>query len=182
MMDTAQPCLEVRKYEMNNGHELFGNLRIAPFRNGRVVIAALGERGVAAPIICDDSGARCHDVFDEATERIGTPVGHHRKPDTPGIATVPAVIERTVAFAVPYFNGSGHNSLVVHACAFPACPSAHIGFIGLDMLAGLPPDSVLIRSHHADAQPCEGSGRPSRSTTVRVAAGTERPIGRAFDW
>ena len=58
MMDTAQPCLEVRKYEMNNGHELFGNLRIAPFRNGRVVIAVLGERGVAAPIICDDSGAR----------------------------------------------------------------------------------------------------------------------------
>jgi hypothetical protein len=32
MMDTAQPGFEVGKYEMDDGHELFGNLRIAPFR------------------------------------------------------------------------------------------------------------------------------------------------------
>lgn len=118
MMDTAQPGLEVREYEMNNGHELFSNLRIAPFGDGRVVIAVFAEPGVAAPIISDDSGTRSHDVFDETTERIGAPVRHHRKPNTSGIATVPALIERTVAFTVPYFNGSGHNSLVVHASPF----------------------------------------------------------------
>ena len=49
---------------MNDGHELFGNLRIAPFRDGHMVIAVLGETRVAAPIIGDDSGARRHDVFE----------------------------------------------------------------------------------------------------------------------
>ncbi len=137
---------------MNDGYVLFGDLRIAPFRDGHVVIAVFGEPGVAAPIICNDSGARFHDAFDEATERIGTPVGHHRKPHTPGIATISAVIECAVAFAVPYFNGSDHNSLVVHTSPFPACPSAHIGFVNLNMLTRLRPDSVLIRPHHADAQ------------------------------
>ena len=137
---------------MNDGHVLFGDLRIAPLRDGHVVIAVFGEPGVAAPIICNDSGARFHDAFDEATERIGTPVGHHRKPHTPGIATISAFIERAVALAVPYFNGGDHNSLVVHASAFPACPASHIGFVGLDVFARLPTDSVLIRSHHADAQ------------------------------
>ena len=137
---------------MNNGHELFSNLWIAPLRDSRMVIAVLGEPGVAAPIICDDSGARCHDASDEATQRIGTPIRHHREPYTPGIATISAVIERAVALAVPYFNGSGHDRLVVHACTFPACAASHIGFVGLNVFTGLPTDSVLIRSHHADAQ------------------------------
>ena len=152
MMDTAQPSFEVREYEMNNGHELFGNLRIAPFGDGRMVIAMFGESSVAAPIISDDSGTRRHDALDEATECIGTPVRYHCKPDTSGIATVPAVIERTVAFAVPYFNSSGHNSLVVHASPFSASSSAQIGFVDLDMLARLRPNLVLVRPHHANAQ------------------------------
>ena len=152
MMDSAQPSLEVRKYEMNDGHVLFGDLRIAPFHDGHVVIAVFGKPGVAAPIICDDSGTWCHDVFDEAAERIGAPVWHHHKPNPPCVATVAAVIERTAAFAVPHFNGSGHDRLMVHAPAFPACSTAHIGFVDLDVLTWLSPDSILIRAHHADTQ------------------------------
>ena len=41
MMDTEQPSLEVREYEMNNGHKFFSNLRIAPFGYGYVVIPYL---------------------------------------------------------------------------------------------------------------------------------------------
>lgn len=48
MMDTAQPGFEVGKYEMSDGHELFGNLWIAPFRDGYMDIAVLGKPGVAA--------------------------------------------------------------------------------------------------------------------------------------
>ena len=78
VMDTTQPWFEVGKYEMNDGHELFGNLRIAPFRDGHVVIAVLGESGVAAPIIGDDPGTRCHDAVHEAAQRIGAPIRHYR--------------------------------------------------------------------------------------------------------
>jgi hypothetical protein len=46
-----QPSFEVEKYEMNDRHELFGNLRIAPFGNGHVVVAMPGEPGVAALVI-----------------------------------------------------------------------------------------------------------------------------------
>ncbi len=152
MMDGVQPSLEVRKYEMNDGHVLFGDLRIAPFRDGHVVIAVFGKPGVAAPIICDDSGTWYHDVFDEAAERISAPVKHDRKPNTSGIATVPAVIVRAGAFAVSYFNGSGHNSLVVCASPFSACPSAHIGFIDLNVFSGCTPDPILIGPHHGDTQ------------------------------
>ena len=150
MMDTAQPGLEIREYEMNNVHEFFGHLRISPLRHRHVVIVVLGKPCVTTPIIGDDSGARCHDVFDEATKRIGTPVRHLRKSDMPGIATVPTVIERAVAFAVPYFDSSGHQSLVVHASPVPASSAAHIGFVSFDVLIGMSTDSVLIWALHAD--------------------------------
>ena len=76
MMDTAQPGFEVGKYEMNDGHKLFGDLRIALFCDGQVDIAVVGEPGVAAPIIGDDSGAWCYDAFQESAERIGTRIRH----------------------------------------------------------------------------------------------------------
>ena len=41
---------------------------------------------------------------------------------------------------------------MVHTSPFPSCPSTHIGFIGLDVFAGLPTDAVLIRADHADTQ------------------------------
>jgi hypothetical protein len=124
---------------MNDGHKLFGNVRIAPLRDAGVVVTVFGEPSVAAPIICDDSGAWCHNTFDEAAECVGAAVRHHGKPNPPGIATIAAVIESTVAFAVPYFNGSGHDRLVVYASAFPACSTAHIGFVDLDVLTWFAP-------------------------------------------
>ena len=58
MMDAAQPSFKVGKYEMNDGHERFGNLWIAPLRDGRMFIAVLGESGVATASSRIDLGAK----------------------------------------------------------------------------------------------------------------------------
>ena len=47
VMNAEQLSFEVGGYEMNDGHELFGHLRIAPLRDGNVAIAVLGASGVA---------------------------------------------------------------------------------------------------------------------------------------
>ena len=63
MVNPAQPGLEVREHEMNDRHELFGNLRIAAFGDGHRVKAVLGETGVAAPIVRDDLAPGATTVF-----------------------------------------------------------------------------------------------------------------------
>ncbi len=58
MMDPAQPGFEVGEDKMDDWQEGFGDLRIAPFRDGGVKIVAPGKAGIAAPIVGDDGGAR----------------------------------------------------------------------------------------------------------------------------
>jgi len=152
MMDAAQPSFEVGKYEMNDGHELFGNLRIAPFRDGHVVIAVLGESSVAAPIICDDSGAWCHDAFHEAAECIGAPVRHQGKPDASGVAATPSRVELGAGLSLPYLDRGSHEGLMVNTSTLSARTAAHTGFISLDVFSGFSADTVLVGPHHADAE------------------------------
>ena len=137
---------------MNDGHKLFSNVRITPFRDAGVVVTIFGEPSVAAPFICDDSGTWCHNTFDEAAKCIGAALRHNGKPNPSGIATIAVVIEGTISFAVAYFNGSGDDRLVVHASAFTACSTAHIGFVDLDVFIWFAPDLILIRAHHANTQ------------------------------
>ena len=59
---------------MNDRHELFGNLWIAALSDGHVVKAVLGETGVAAPIVSDDSGAWGHNGLHEAAQRTSAAV------------------------------------------------------------------------------------------------------------
>ena len=152
MMDTAQPGFEVGKYEMNDRHELFGNLRIAPFRDGHVVIAVLGEPGVAAPVIGNDSGARRHDAFHEAAERCGAPVRHQGKPDASGVAATPSRIELGAGLSLPHLDRGSHEGLMVNASTLSARTAAHPGFIGLDVFSRFSADAVLVGAHHADAE------------------------------
>ena len=152
MMDTAQPSFEVGKYEMDNGHVRFGNLRIAPFRNGHGVIAVLDEASVAFPVIGDDSGARCHDVFHEAAERIGAPVRNQGKPDASGIAATPSQIDLDAGFPLSYLNCGSHEGLMVNASALSARTAANPGFIGLDGFPRFSADTVLVGANHADTE------------------------------
>ena len=152
MMDTAQPSFEVGKYEMNDGHELFGNLRIAPFRDGHVVITVLGEPSVAAPIIGDDPDAWCHDAFHEAAECVGAPVRHHGKPDASGVAVTPSRLELGAGISLPYLDCGSHECLMVDTSTLSARTATHTGFISLDVFSGFSADTVLVGPHHADAK------------------------------
>lgn len=80
---------------MDHGHEIVGHLRIAAFGNGLVVVAALAQSGVAAPIVRDDERAWSNSVLDESTERTGTSIWGDRKPDSPGVSAIlPLVLGR----------------------------------------------------------------------------------------
>src|SRR5271166_6017792 len=54
VMGAGQPGLEIREGEMDDGQELFGHLGISAFGNGVVIITALAQAGVTAPIVRDD--------------------------------------------------------------------------------------------------------------------------------
>ncbi len=79
---------------MNDGQEGLGNLHVATFRDGGMKIPSLSKRRVAAPIVGDDGGAWRNDALDEATQRFGTSVWHHREPNTSGVPPSPALVER----------------------------------------------------------------------------------------
>src|SRR5271170_4903927 len=53
VMDAVQPRFQVGEDEMDDWQILLGDLRIAPFSDGEVFVAALGEAGVAAPVVGD---------------------------------------------------------------------------------------------------------------------------------
>ena len=152
MMDAAQPGFEVGKYEMNDRHELFGNLRIAPFRDGYVVVAMLTEAGIAAPIIGDDPGAWRHGALDEAAERLGASVRNQGKSNTACIPPILPFVEAADPLALADFDGTSHEHHVVDAAPLAACTSAHPGFIGLDDFVGLAADPVLVGANHADPE------------------------------
>ena len=51
VMDAVQPRFQVCEDEMDDWQILLGDLRIAPFSDGEVFVAALGKAGVAAPVV-----------------------------------------------------------------------------------------------------------------------------------
>jgi hypothetical protein len=70
-MDVDQQRLEIGEYEMDDRQEILGHFRIATFGNSVVVVGALAQSGVAAPIVRDSKVA-----LDNSTERLGTAIGH----------------------------------------------------------------------------------------------------------
>ena len=58
VMDAVQPRFQVCEDEMDDWQILLGDLRIAPFSDGEVFVAALGKAGVAAPVVGDERRAR----------------------------------------------------------------------------------------------------------------------------
>lgn len=137
---------------MNNGQEGFRNLHIASLRDGGVEIIALGKTGVAAPVVGDDGGTRCHSTFDKAAQRLGTSIRHQGKPNTASVPPGLPLIEAAGTLAPSDFNSAGHENHVVDATSFAARTTANVGFICFDDFSRLTANSVLIRPHHADAQ------------------------------
>src|ERR1039458_6256562 len=118
---------------MDHGQEIVGHFRIAAFGNGLVVVAALAQSDVAAPIVRDDERARRNSVLDKPTERIATSIWDDCKPDSPGVSAILPLVLGSPRFAVPNFDGTGYEDLVMDAPAFATGPAADVGFISLDM-------------------------------------------------
>ena len=76
VMDAVQPRFQVCEDEMDDWQILLGDLRIAPFSDGEVFVAALGKAGVAAPVV--GNGA-----LHEAAERLRAAVRHDGEPNRP---------------------------------------------------------------------------------------------------
>ena len=66
VMDAVQPRFQVCEDEMDDWQILLGDLRIAPFSDGEVFVAALGKAGVAAPVVGDERRARDNGALNEA--------------------------------------------------------------------------------------------------------------------
>src|SRR5271170_440604 len=75
VMDAVQPRFQVGEDEMDDWQILLGDLRIAPFSDGEVFVAALGEAGVAAPVVGDERRAwrtTAHSTKPQSALRSGT--------------------------------------------------------------------------------------------------------------
>ena len=142
---------------MDHGQEIVGHFRIAAFSNGLVVIAALAQSNVAAPIIGNDERARSNSLLDKPTERIAASIWGDRKPDAPGVSAILPFVLGSPRFAVPNFDSTGYEDFVMDAPTFATGSPADVGFISLDMLVRLAADAVLIGTHHASAQLVENA-------------------------
>jgi hypothetical protein len=152
VMDAVQPRFQVGEDEMDDWQMLLGDLRVAPFSDGEVFVAALGEAGVAGPVVGDERRAWHNGALDEATERLCAAVRHDGKPNPTGIATTLPLVELGTRLALANFHSAGDKNLIVDTTAFAARPAADPGFIDFNVRAGPAADPVLIRAHHPRAE------------------------------
>src|SRR5665811_2293436 len=152
VMDTDQPRLEIGEDEMDDGQELLGHFGIPTFGNGVVIVAALPQAGVTAPIVGDDQRPRSDGAIDKSTKRFGASVSDDCQPNAPRIAPILSLVLRGSRLPMAHLNGAGDQNLVVNASAFAAGPTPDPGFVRLDMLVRTATDAVLVRADHADAQ------------------------------
>ena len=137
---------------MNDRQILLSDLGVASLGDGEVFVAALGEAGIAGPIVGDDRRTRSNGALDKAAERFRAAVWHDSESDTSGVATALPLIELGSRLALSHFNGAGDKKLVVNAPALAARAAADPGFVDFDMVAGLAADAVLIRPNHTSAE------------------------------
>ena len=152
VVDTDQPRLQVGENHMDDRQVLLGNLWITTLGNSEVLIAALTEASIAAPIVSNDQRSRRDGALDEPTERLGATVEHDGEPNASGIASVFPVVELGARLSMTHLDGTGDGNLVVNTKAFPTRSPANPGFVHLNMVLGLSTDPVLVGPHHARAE------------------------------
>ena len=129
VMSPRQPSLQVREDEVDDRQILFGNLRVTALGDGEVLIPALGEIGVAGPVVGNNHCAGHNRSINEATKRLRATVRHDGEPDSARIPTAFALVELGSRLALAHLYSTGDKDLVMDAPALAARPSADIGFI-----------------------------------------------------
>ena len=137
---------------MNDGQECLGHLGVAPFRDGSMAITAYAQLRLTAPVVGDDGSAGLNGSLDEATQRFGTSVWHHRKSNTSGVPSSPPLVEAATGPALFNLDGTDDKHHVVNASTLAASAAADVGFIGFDVLSGVTANPILVGAHHAGPQ------------------------------
>jgi hypothetical protein len=94
MVGSRKPCLQMSEDEVDARQLLFGNLGIAAFGDGEVIVATRGEAGITTPVISDDLCAGRNRSLTAAAKRLRATVRDNGEPDTPGIPPALALVER----------------------------------------------------------------------------------------
>src|SRR5664280_761886 len=92
MMDAVKPCLQVGEDQMDHGQEVLGDLWFAALGDGVVIVAALSQAGVGAPVVRDHQRSRLHRVLYEAAERLCGAVFGDGETNSSRIASVLALV------------------------------------------------------------------------------------------
>src|SRR5271168_20402 len=127
VMDTDQPGLEIGEDEMDDGQELLAHFWIATFGNSVVIVAALAQVGVTAPIVRDDQRARSDSAINKSTKRFGASVRGDCQPNAPHITPILSLVLCGSRLAMAHLNGARDQNLVVNASAFAACATTDPG-------------------------------------------------------
>jgi len=157
VMSAAEPALQVREDEMDDGQKFFGNLWIAAFGDGVMVVAALPQARVAAPIVRNRERSRLNGALDKSAKLLGAPVGRDSEPNPPGVASVLSRVLRGSRFTMTHFNGAGDEDFVMDASALAARSSADPRLVNFDMLTGPTADPVPVGPHHGRAELVENA-------------------------
>ena len=129
VMSPHQPSLQVREDEVDDRQILVGNPRVTALGDGEVLVPALGEIGVAGPVVGNDHGVWRNRSLNEAAKRLRATVRHDGEPDSPRIPCAFALVELGARLALAHLYSTGDKDLVMDAPALAARPSADIGFI-----------------------------------------------------
>ena len=125
---------------MDDRQVLLGNLWITTLGNSEVLIAALTEASIAAPIVSNDQRSRRDGALDEPTERLGATVEHDGEPNASGIASVFPVVELGARLSMTHLDGTGDENLVENRPGVLRCRKCRQN-------TGLTVGTVMERSH-----------------------------------
>ena len=67
VVDATQPRLQIGKNEVDHRQVFLCYSMITPFSDGKVVVAAFAETGVAAPIVGNDRRIQLNRFFDKSS-------------------------------------------------------------------------------------------------------------------
>ena len=80
VVNAVEPSLQITEDEVDDRHELLGQLGVAAFGNGVMVISLLPQATVAAPVVGDDQRPRHNGALDESPQGTGAAVGSDGDP------------------------------------------------------------------------------------------------------
>lgn len=178
VMAAHQPAFQVAENQVDDGQIFLGDSRIMRLHNGKVLVSALAEFGVATPSVGDDHRARLHRPVHERHKRLRRAVGDDIEPDATGIASAPTLFLPLLRLPIANLHGGDDERLMMHAPALAARGAADIGFVDFDMLADRAADGIAVGPNHAGPQLVEHLERRLIATKAKLPLKLDRRHAR----